>query len=156
MCVTDVNGEDKNVEDDQYLCDCSDRSFNENTNNTVDNGSFCISDIIQCDGGNSMNSSTSSDNVSSEGSSEDEVASNSEEDEDGSSVVDEDEDEDEERAEDGEEDDSEDQTFMQIPVFMGNRPSPPRPALRTPVRHTVRRSDKLVDALSARGSLSTM
>ena len=47
------------------------------------------------------------------------------------------------------EEENPDQTSFQIPVFVGNRPSPPRPAQRMPVRHTVRRSDKLVDALSA-------
>ena len=73
-------------EDDLYQYECLNKPCNENTNDTVDNGSCCASDIIQCDGGNSINSSTNNDSVSNEFDFEDDVETDSEEEDDGDNV----------------------------------------------------------------------
>ena len=47
-------------------------------NNTVHSESFCQSDILQCDGGNSLDLSSNNDSVSTQGISENEVEGDSE------------------------------------------------------------------------------
>ena len=139
---------------DHMKYECLDMHCKEYLNSIADNESFCPSAIIQCDGGDSLNN----DSETTECDSEDEVDGDSEDDANGDDDGESPEEVDGEEVDDEEVEDEEvesnegedpDQTGSQIPVYLGNRLSPHRPALRTPVRQTVRRSDKLVDALSA-------
>ena len=124
--------------------ECLDMPCNEYLNSTADKESSWPSAIMQCDGGDSLKN----DSETTECDPEDEVDGGNEDDANGDDdgeiseevngeELDDEEVEDEEVESDEEEDP--DQTGSQIPVYVGNRLSPHRPAVRTPVRQTVRR-----------------